>query len=142
MSLRFKKIFERQSKKLVTFTTGGDPDLETSKKILEIIADNNIDIVEIGMPFSDPMADGPIIQLSSNRAINKGINLDDIFSICKKFNATEYLSGELGIDYLKTDDFKNLRFDFNIDYEIDLSKNFTSLFMSAIVKSASKPSFI
>ena len=81
MSLRFKKIFERQSKKLVTFTTGGDPDLETSKKILEIIADNNIDIVEIGMPFSDPMADGPTIQLSSSRAINNGITLDDIFNI-------------------------------------------------------------
>ena len=81
MSLRFKKIFERQSKKLVTFTTGGDPDLETSKKILEIIADNNIDIVEIGMPFSDPMADGPPIQLSSSRAINNGITLDGIFNI-------------------------------------------------------------
>ena len=81
MSLRFKKIFEKQSKKLVTFTTGGDPDLETSKKILEIIADNNIDIVEIGMPFSDPMADGPTIQLSSSRAINNGITLDDIFNI-------------------------------------------------------------
>ncbi len=81
MSLRFKKIFERQSKKLVTFTTGGDPDLETSKKILEIIADNNIDIVEIGMPFSDPMADGPTIQLSSSRAINNGITLDGIFNI-------------------------------------------------------------
>ena len=81
MSLRFKKIFEKQSKKLVTFTTGGDPDLETSKKILEIIADNNIDIVEIGMPFSDPMADGPTIQLSSSRAINNGITLDGIFNI-------------------------------------------------------------
>ena len=81
MSLRFKKIFERQSKKLVTFTTGGDPDLETSKKILEIIADNNIDIVEIGMPFSDPMADGPTIQLSSSRAINNGITLDGIFNL-------------------------------------------------------------
>ena len=81
MSLRFKKIFERQNKKLVTFTTGGDPDLETSKEILEIIVDNNIDIVEIGMPFSDPMADGPTIQLSSSRAINNGITLDDIFNI-------------------------------------------------------------
>ena len=54
MSDRIKKTFENKSKKLVTFTTGGDPDLETSFDILKIIINNNIDIVEIGMPFSDP----------------------------------------------------------------------------------------
>ena len=81
MSLRIKKAFQNNSKKLATFTTGGDPDIKTSIKIIETIINNKADIVEIGMPFSDPMADGPTIQLSSNRSINNGTNLNDIFSI-------------------------------------------------------------
>ena len=85
MNERIKKTFTDNKKKLVTFITGGDPSINLSNKIIETIANSGADIIEIGMPFSDPMADGPIIQLSSNRAINKGINLDDIFSICKKF---------------------------------------------------------
>ena len=85
MNERIKKTFTDNKKKLVTFITGGDPSINLSNKIIETIANSGADIIEIGMPFSDPMADGPIIQLSSNRAINKGVNLDDIFSICKKF---------------------------------------------------------
>tara|TARA_Y100000590_G_scaffold452549_1_gene595909 strand:+ start:789 stop:1580 length:792 start_codon:yes stop_codon:yes gene_type:complete len=83
MSSRLKKVFEKNNKKLVTFTTGGDPNFKTSIKIIKKIIDNKIDIIEIGMPFSDPMADGPTIQLSSNRAIKNGINLDHIFKISK-----------------------------------------------------------
>jgi len=92
MSIRIQKIFQNKTKKLLTFTTGGDPDLKTSIKINEIILNNGADIIEIGMPFSDPMADGPTIQLSSNRAIAKGTTLKEIFYICneirKKNNTT------------------------------------------------------
>ena len=77
------QTFLEDGKKLITFVTGGDPDFETSKDIIKTIINNNIDIVEIGMPFSDPMADGPTIQLASNRAIKKDINLDKIFSLSK-----------------------------------------------------------
>ena len=83
MSSRITNTFADNKKKLVTFITGGDPNFETSKKIIKTIAENGVDIIEIGMPFSDPMADGPTIQLSSSRAIKQGINLDHIFSICK-----------------------------------------------------------
>ena len=72
MSERIKKIFETKGKKLVTFTTGGDPDFNTSLEILKIIVKNGIDIIEIGMPFSDPMADGPTIQESSVRSLANG----------------------------------------------------------------------
>ena len=71
MSDRIKKNFQNKNKKLVSFTTGGDPNLNMSVKIIENIINNGIDIIEIGMPFSDPMADGPTIQLSSARAIKK-----------------------------------------------------------------------
>ena len=70
---------------MVTFVTGGDPNLETSKKIIKTLAKNGADIIEIGMPFSDPMADGPTIQLASSRAIKKGVDLKKIFSICNNF---------------------------------------------------------
>ena len=73
MSDRIKKLFKDNKKKLITFTTGGDPNLKTSIKIIDIILKNKIDMIEIGMPFSDPMADGPTIQLSSGRAIKNGI---------------------------------------------------------------------
>jgi len=81
MSKRIKKIFEIKGKKLVTFTTGGDPDLNTSLEILKTIINNGIDIIEIGMPFSDPMADGPTIQESSVRSLANGTKINDIFEI-------------------------------------------------------------
>ena len=89
MSERIKKIFEKKGKKLVTFTTGGDPDFNTSLEILKIIINNGIDIIEIGMPFSDPMADGPTIQESSVRSLANGTKINDIFEIVmdvRKFN--------------------------------------------------------
>ncbi len=83
MSERIKKQFEKKIKKLVTFTTGGDPDLETSLEILNTLIKNGIDIIEIGMPFSDPMADGPTIQESSQRSIKKGTKIKNIFEIVR-----------------------------------------------------------
>ena len=89
MTNLISQTFKDDKKKLVTFVTGGDPDLETSLQIIKIIINNGVDIIEIGMPFSDPMADGPTIQLSSNRAISKGIALNHIFYLAshvKKLN--------------------------------------------------------
>ena len=89
MSERIKKICEIKGKKLVTFTTGGDPDFNTSLEILKTIINNRIDIIEIGMPFSDPMADGPTIQESSVRSLANGTKINDIFEIVmniRKFN--------------------------------------------------------
>ena len=81
MTNLISQAFKNKEKKLVTFVTGGDPDLKTSLEIIKTIVNNGADIIEIGMPFSDPMADGPTIQLSSNRAISKGINLENIFNL-------------------------------------------------------------
>ncbi len=83
MSNRIKKTFEKDGKKLITFTTGGDPDLNTSLQILNTIINNNVDIIEIGMPFSDPMADGPTIQESSVRSITGGTKINDIFELVR-----------------------------------------------------------
>ncbi len=87
MSNRIRKTFENKKKKLVTFTTGGDPDLDTSLKILNTIINNGIDVIEIGMPFSDPMADGPTIQESSVRSIASGTKINGVFEIVNKVRA-------------------------------------------------------
>jgi len=84
MSKRIKKVFEKKNKKLVTFTTAGDPDLDTSFEIINTIINNGADIIEIGMPFSDPMADGPSIQESSIRSIKNGTKITDVFEIVKR----------------------------------------------------------
>jgi tryptophan synthase alpha chain len=84
MSKRIKKIFEKKNKKLITFSTAGYPVLDTSFEIINTIIKNGADIIEIGMPFSDPMADGPTIQESSVRSIKNGTKITDVFKIVKK----------------------------------------------------------
>ena len=116
MSHRIKKVFEKNNKKLVTFTTGGDPDFKTSIKILETILNNKADIIEIGIPFSDPMADGPTIQLSSNRSIKNGTNLNDIFSITSQIRA---LNQEVPIILMG---YYNVKYYFGISKFVDKCK--------------------
>jgi len=69
------------------FITGGDPDPETSEKILLGLPDHGADFVELGMPFSDPMADGPAIQASSLRALRAGTRLGDVLAMARRFRA-------------------------------------------------------
>lgn len=82
---RFEKLKAEGRAGLVTFTTAGDPDLETSAKILDGIAEAGADLIEIGVPFSDPMADGPAIQASSLRAIKAGMNLRKTLAMVAEF---------------------------------------------------------
>ena len=66
-------------KALITFVTAGDPDLETTEKLVLEMFDNGTDIVEIGVPFSDPVAEGKVIQAASLRSLAHGTNLTEIF---------------------------------------------------------------
>jgi tryptophan synthase alpha chain len=70
---------------LGVFVTAGDPDLETSEKIVDALADTGVDFIELGMPFSDPMADGPSIQASSLRALKTGMSLQKTLDMAKRF---------------------------------------------------------
>jgi tryptophan synthase alpha chain len=74
---------------LVTFVTAGDPDHATSLKILKGLPAAGADIVELGMPFSDPMADGPAIQASSQRALKAGQNMKKTLAMVKAFRAED-----------------------------------------------------
>jgi len=74
---------------LVTFVTAGDPDTETSLKLLQGLPGAGADIIELGMPFSDPMADGPAIQASSQRALKAGQTMKKTLAMVKAFRAQD-----------------------------------------------------
>ena len=72
---KFAELKSRNKAGLVTFLTAGDPDPDTAQSILNGLPEAGADIIELGMPFSDPMADGPAIQLANLRALDKGMTL-------------------------------------------------------------------
>ena len=79
------------NKALVAFYTAGDPNMEASKEIFAVIEKNGADIVEIGVPFSDPLADGPTIQASSHRSLNNGTTLKKIIQMVADIRKTSEL---------------------------------------------------
>ena len=78
LAQRLAELKKTDSKALVTFITAGDPDLATTEEMIHLLEDAGADIIELGVPFSDPMADGPTIQLSSERALAAGTTLTAI----------------------------------------------------------------
>jgi tryptophan synthase alpha chain len=82
---KFDQLKNSNKKALGIFLTAGDPDFETSQNIIEKLPDKGVDFIEIGMPFSDPMADGPSIQLSSQRALKIRYEHKKMFYACRKF---------------------------------------------------------
>jgi tryptophan synthase alpha chain len=82
---RFAELKEQGRKALVPFVTAGDPDYETSKAILLGLPTAGADIIEFGMPFSDPMADGPAVQASSLRALKAGQTMHCTFDLVRAF---------------------------------------------------------
>lgn len=72
---------ERGEKALITFITAGDPDLATSEQLVHTLVESGADLIELGFPFSDPMADGPTIQLASERALEAGTTLRGVLDL-------------------------------------------------------------
>ena len=81
----FQKLKQYKRSGLGIFITAGDPNIKISQWILNELPQNGADFIELGMPFSDPMADGPVIQASSLRALTAGINLSKILLMVKNF---------------------------------------------------------
>ncbi len=81
----FANLKQQNKNGLITFITAGDPDYDTSKLIVNGLAESGADIIELGMPFSDPMADGPAIQAAGLRAIKKGMTLKKTLMLVESF---------------------------------------------------------
>jgi tryptophan synthase alpha chain len=86
---RFAALKAEGRAALVTFVTAGDPDLDTSRRILFGLPAAGADVIELGMPFSDPMADGPAIQASSQRALAAGMTLRKTLALVREFRALD-----------------------------------------------------
>ena len=89
---KFATLKKEKKKALVVFVTSGDPNFHSSKSIINSLPKFGADFIEIGIPFSDPMADGPTIQKSSQRAIKSGINLKKTFQIVKNFRENDQIT--------------------------------------------------
>ena len=89
LDARFASLAAEGRAGLVTFTTAGDPDAATSQAILTGLPAAGADVIELGMPFSDPMADGPAIQLASQRALKAGATVRKTLAMVRAFRAAD-----------------------------------------------------
>ncbi len=95
MAIAFKK-----RPGLVIYLTTGDPDLETTRLMAIEAIDAGADVIELGVPFSDPLADGPVIQRASQRAVLRGTRLEDVLRVCREIRAARPQAGLLLFSYL------------------------------------------
>lgn len=80
---KFKELKEKGKKALITFVTAGDPDMETTIELVEEMEKQGADIVELGIPYSDPVAEGPVIQRANLRALKNEVKLKHVFEAVK-----------------------------------------------------------
>ena len=83
----FRRLGQRGEKALITFITAGDPNLPMTERLILAMERAGADIIELGIPFSDPMADGPTIQASSERALARGVHTRDVLSVVRRVRA-------------------------------------------------------
>ena len=81
ISQRFQTLRSQSRCAFIPFITAGDPDLETTAEALRILDRNGADAIELGVPYSDPLADGPVIQAAATRALEKGVNLEQVLKL-------------------------------------------------------------
>src|ERR1700722_7392406 len=84
----FAALAGQGKKGLIPFITAGDPNPEQTVEFMHALAKGGADVIELGVPFSDPMADGPVIQRSSERALTKGVSLRHVLGDVKRFRET------------------------------------------------------
>ncbi|MCX8082636.1 MAG: tryptophan synthase subunit alpha [bacterium] len=91
---KFKRLKKKEEKALIAYFTAGLPSTAGTVDIIKKAEQSGVDIIEIGIPFSDPIADGPIIQYASHLSLEKGTNTDNVFEICRE------LKNSVDIPYL------------------------------------------
>ena len=106
MSSKIKEVFSnikaQKRKALITYIVSGDPDIQTTLDIMHRMVEEGADIIELGIPFSDPMAEGVSIQRGHERALEKGASLHDAFELVKEFRLTNKLTPIVFMGYMNT----------------------------------------
>ena len=100
ISACFERLTARRAKGLVTFISAGDPAPAATLELMHALVRGGADIIELGVPFSDPMADGPVIQRASERALAVGTTLDDVFRCVVRFRETDITTPVVLMGYL------------------------------------------
>ncbi len=90
----------RKKPGIVAYLTAGDPDLVTTREIALAAIDNGADVIELGVPFSDPLADGPVIQRASERAVARGTRLTDVLGLASELRKARPSAGLVLFSYL------------------------------------------
>lgn len=89
---RLEELFQRKKEKVLNvYCTAGYPQLDSTIKVMKALQDNDADLIELGMPYSDPLADGPVIQASGSKALENGMSIDVLFQQLKDFRKEIYV---------------------------------------------------
>ncbi|NJP09165.1 MAG: tryptophan synthase subunit alpha [Leptolyngbyaceae cyanobacterium RU_5_1] len=84
----FEHLRSRARCALIPFITAGDPDLETTEQALQVLDQNGADLIELGVPYSDPLADGPVIQAAATRSLQRGTKLEQVLELVQRVSPT------------------------------------------------------
>ena len=88
----FEQLAKNRRKALIPFVTAGDPEPGTTVPLMHALVEAGADVLELGVPFSDPMADGPVIQRASDRALKHGVSLDRVLAFVQEFRAGDQIT--------------------------------------------------
>ena len=97
---RINTVFRRQKSAFISYLVCGDPDLNTTLKIMHSMVKNGVDLIEVGIPFTDPIADGPVIQKGIERALKNKVSLIDVFDLVERFRKEDKATPIVLMGYL------------------------------------------
>jgi tryptophan synthase alpha chain len=104
MTSRIPSIFRENAKKnkktFISYLVCGDPSKNDTLTAMKIMADSGVDVIELGIPFTDPIADGPVIQKSIDRALKNNVSLKDVISVVEKFRKTNKKTAVVLMGYM------------------------------------------
>ena len=102
LSLKLVELKNSNQKALVAYLVAGDPDLDTTLELMHLFVESGVDVIEIGVPFTDPIAEGPTIQRAHDRALKNDISLKMILDLVKKFRTVDQETPIVLMGYLNT----------------------------------------
>ena len=102
LTKRLADLKKQNKKALVAYLVASDPDIESTLQLMNLFVESGVDVLEIGVPFTDPIAEGPIIQKAHDRALEKNISLTAIFEMVQRFRETDDTTPIVLMGYLNT----------------------------------------
>ena len=102
LTSKLSNLRSNNQKALVAYLVAGDPDLDTTLDLMHLFVDSGVDVIEIGVPFTDPIAEGPTIQRAHDRALKNDVSLKMIFQLVSKFRKSDKETPIVLMGYLNT----------------------------------------